>query len=234
MDDRTFDKETALEWISTIENDNSTIRDRDIYPRLNEWIGRTSPVEILEVGAGQGICSDNIDLAGRCYTGVDPSSFLIDRAKQLYSQKNRHFEMGNAYSLPFLDNVFDSAFSVMVWHFLSNLQKASDELSRVLKPNGNFLIITANPESYNLWIGLYTDIKIEGRRFEGKMQILGRPASHDILYLHTLTEITNSLYSAGLNVQSIETFRITESSKDQKFLISISGQRVKESGSKKE
>lgn len=234
MDDRTFDRETALEWISTIENSNSTIRDRDIYPRLNEWIDRTLPVKILEIGAGQGICSDNIDLAGRCYTGVDPSSFLIDRAKQLYSQKNRHFELGNAYSLPFLDKVFDAAFSVMVWHLLSDLQKAADELSRVLQPKGNFLIITANPESYNLWKSLYTEIKIEGRRFEGKMKIQEKSAAHDIWYLNTLHEITNSLHSAGLNVHSIETFRAIDISKDQKLLISICGQSGKESVSKKE
>jgi SAM-dependent methyltransferase len=234
MDDRTFDQKTALEWISTIESNKNSIRDKDIYPCLNEWLALTSPVEILEIGAGQGICSDKIDLRGRNYTGIDPSPFLIDRAQQLYPQKNRHFELGNAYGLPFLDSTFDSAFSVLVWHLLSDLQKAADELRRVLIPNGKFLIITANPDAYTLWQSLYTDIKIEGRRFAGKMQIQGKPESHDTLYLHSLVEITSSFKSAGLNVQSIETFRDAENARDQKFLISISGQRAEASQTKKD
>jgi hypothetical protein len=65
-------------------------------------------------------------------TGVEPSPYLVERAKQLYPQPNRNFILGNAYALPFSDGTFDAAFSVTVWHLLSDLQTAAN-------PNADFV-----------------------------------------------------------------------------------------------
>lgn len=164
MDDHTFDESSALDWMESVEKSN--LRDSDIYPKIRNWLDRSSSSEIVDIGCGQGICSANIELAGRHYTGVDPSAFLIDRARQLYGEKNRCFVLGNAYQLPLRYGTFDTAFSVSVWHLLSDLGKAAAELSRVLKANGHFLIITANPDAYSAWKALYADSKLDGRRFE--------------------------------------------------------------------
>jgi predicted TPR repeat methyltransferase len=45
---------------------------------------------MLDIGCGQGIYSDKIDLGLRHYPGIDLSPLLIDRAKQLYKSQNRH------------------------------------------------------------------------------------------------------------------------------------------------
>lgn len=227
MDDKTFDdQKTALEWISSVESEKGRIRDGDIYPRLKNWVNHASPKEILEIGAGQGICSDKIDLDGRNYTGLEPSPLLVDRANELYHHENRRFLLGNAYTLPFSDGVFDAAFSVAVWHLLSDIQKAAIELSRVLKTNGHFLIITANPNAYSLWTDLYTDSKFDGRRFDGKVRHDDNSVSHDVLYLHTFDEIVSSLQAASLKIQATETFRTSEKSKGQQYFISIRGQKL--------
>src|SRR4051812_22309703 len=99
MDDRTFDPQTALDWIAAVETSTQTARDIDIYPMLNEWIRCASPKTILDIGCGQGICSDKIDLEGRNYAGIEPSPFLLNRATELYSSENRTFLPGNAYDL---------------------------------------------------------------------------------------------------------------------------------------
>ncbi len=91
MDDRTFDQQTASEWINIIENRGNSIRENDIYPRLNSWIRKILPSTVLDIGGGQGICSDKIELHNGSYTGVEPSLFLLNRAKQLYSSKNSFF-----------------------------------------------------------------------------------------------------------------------------------------------
>jgi hypothetical protein len=92
----------------------------------------------------------------------------------------------------------------------------------VLKKNGSFLIITANPGAYSAWKGLYADLKLTGKRLEGTMQ-LGTAASHDVLFLHTFDEIRDSLQEAGLIVEGVETFRPSKQLKDQKMLIAIQG-----------
>ncbi len=53
MDDKTFDPKTALDWISNVEKGGK--RDSDINPRLKAWVDLVSPLEILDIGAGQGI-----------------------------------------------------------------------------------------------------------------------------------------------------------------------------------
>lgn len=217
MDDKNFtDPLDAKEWIDIVES--AGIRDLDIYPRLRAWIDEVSPAQILEIGSGQGICSDKIDLHDRVYTGVEPSPFLLERAKELYRSPSRRFVCGSAYALPFADKSFDACFSIAVWHLLSDPGKASAELSRVLKGDGKFLIVTANPGAYSAWTGRYTSAKWEGRRFEGTLCQPDKPHTLDVLYLHTLDEILHALTAANLDTATTETFR-------NDFYLAIQGQK---------
>ena len=223
MDDRTFDEQTARQWIRTIENRANLVREQDLYPRLTAWIEMASPGRILEIGCGQGDCSGKINLAGRSYVGIDPSPFLIERAKELYESENRRFQSGNAYALPVADRQFDAMFSVMVWHLLGDIQIAAREMGRVLKPGGHFLIVTANPDAYSEWAGLYLNARIEGRRFEGDMQLDGKTLDHDVLYFHSLNEIVDSLELAEFKVGLVEPFRKSKQGQGREYLISIQG-----------
>jgi ubiquinone/menaquinone biosynthesis C-methylase UbiE len=148
---------------------------------------------------------------------------LVDRAKQLYRQHNRQFVLGNAFELPFGDGAFDAAFSVAVLHLLENLPKATQELSRVLKLGGSFLMITANPDAYSAWKKRYTDTKLEGRRFEGTVQLQDQSESREVLYFHALEEIGEALESVGLHIQGIQTFRA--SPEGEKYFVAIEGRK---------
>jgi hypothetical protein len=66
MDDQTFDEKTARDWITSVES--SKVRSNDIFPKLSAWVDRTFPSEILEIGSGQGICSDHIGLPIRNFS----------------------------------------------------------------------------------------------------------------------------------------------------------------------
>ena len=81
MDDHTFDRRAATDWIEVVEGDNARVREGDIFPLLNAWINEIAPGDILDVGLGQGIRSIKIELNPCNYVGVEPSSFLVDRAK---------------------------------------------------------------------------------------------------------------------------------------------------------
>ena len=223
MNDRTFGEETARQWILAIENSAHSVREQDLYPLLRTWMESAAPGRVLEIGCGQGDCSARINLAGRSYLGVDPSPFLINRARELFEAEHRRFEPGNAYGLPFADGQFDGVFSVMVWHLLSDIQKAAGEMSRVLKPGGHFLIVTANPDACAEWAELYTDAKIEGRRFEGDMHVGGKTLDHDVLYFHTLDEIVDTLKQAKFRVGPVGRLRKSRQGQGREYLISIQG-----------
>jgi ubiquinone/menaquinone biosynthesis C-methylase UbiE len=226
MDDRRFDADTALDWIKRIESEGAKIREHDIYPRLKHWVKSTRPGQVLEIGCGQGICSTQIDLSQRTYTGVDASQVLIDRAVQKYPNLSASFLVGNAYELPFSDGTFDCAFSIAVWHLLHDTQRAACELSRVLSDQGRFLIITANPSTYDLWTGMYTNPVLDGIKLIGTYEgAEGTSLQTDTLYLHSLDQIKDALGGAGLVIEEIETFRPIAKSESRHQYISIKGYR---------
>jgi ubiquinone/menaquinone biosynthesis C-methylase UbiE len=228
MDDQKFDDlETALDWIRVIEKPGATPRDQDIYPAIAQWVERKAPEKILEIGCGQGVSSDKIPLSvgTRKYVGIEPSPVLLNRAKELYEDRNRSFIAGNAYALPFIDQSFDAVFSVLVWHLLGDLKQAAVELSRVLtsqgqsQVQGQFLTITANPAAYSVWTENYIEKKQEGRRFEGFSLSSSGAVLRDVLHLHTLDEILHSLAKAGLKVDHTETLRPSSASGLGTFLL---------------
>ncbi len=225
MDDRTFDDDTALQWIESVENSKASLSDIDIYPTIRSWLSQSDMVNVLEIGSGQGICSDKIDTIHCKYTGVEPSPLMTERARKLYAGKNRRFVLGNAYALPFSDGAFDGCFSILVWHLLADLRLANQELSRVLKPGGHFLIITANPASYSAWKGFYKHYELHGNRLEGTMQLTEKHESHDVLFLHKECELLDSLRVSGLSVESTQTFRPFSKEKTD-MLIAIAGRKL--------
>jgi SAM-dependent methyltransferase len=224
MDDRNFDQQTAQDWINAVEKPGKSWRDDHVYSELDRLIHDASPKTILDIGCGLGICSEKIDLTKCKYTGVEPSPYLLSRAKQLYSSGTKTFLSGNAYSLPLVNGSFDAAFSILVWHLLMDLEKAASELSRVLTDNGQFLIVTANPDAYLAWKSFYPDAKLTGKRLEGTMQ-LGEALSRDVLYLHTFNEIRNSIQNVGLSIETTETFLLSKDFPEMKLLISIQGRK---------
>ncbi len=144
MDDKYFDQKSADEWTALIEGESAGIRDQDIYPHLSKWIWDNDITNVLDIGCGQGVCSAKIPPT-TLYTGIEPSPYLLDRARNLYSAAT--FLEGSAYDIPFADSTFDGAFSIAVWHLLSDINKATAEMARVLRSGGYYLIITADPNA---------------------------------------------------------------------------------------
>lgn len=224
MDDHNFDEQTAIDWIDVVEKSGKSFREEFVFPKINKVIFENSPQTILEIGCGQGICSDGIEFNQRKYSGVEPSPYLLQRAKHIFPQPEKEFVLGNAYALPISDQTCDLVFSVMVWHLLSDLNQAVLELSRVLKKTAPFLIFTANPEASAAWIDLYPDAKIEGKRIEGTMS-LGNSFSRDVIYLHQLEEFKSSFEKHGLRIDQLDVFPKSESSRPS-FLLSIQGRKL--------
>lgn len=221
-----FEDDTgAAEWIRAVEEERGQIRDRETYPRLSKWIESVGDGSVVEVGSGQGICAERAVPDSVHYTGIEPSLPLVQRAQEIYAKENRQFIVGNAYDLPIADGSADAAFSVNVWFHLENLERASKELARILKPGGKFLISTPNPAEYKTWESFYRDVTKEGKKLTGAARVPGHTLSRNVFYQHSLGEIEDALKRAGLGVTGREIFGYMESDKDHPLFIDIFGTR---------
>lgn len=198
-------EDVAKEWIGSVEGEEGMFRDKIIYPLLRSWVKENNPETVLEIGSGQGVCSDKLGKNRGRYIGVEPSQHLTKRAKELYGDKDgREFVVGNAYDLPLANESVDAIFSVNVWFHLNNLDRGAEEVFRVLKKRGKFLIITANPDSYDTWQSFYDEPSVDEQAISGKVNTPVVPLSKNILYTHSLDKIKNSLQQADLKIKKIK------------------------------
>ena len=195
------------DWIDMIEGERGQIREQDLYPKLNRWASSRPFENILDIGCGQGICSQKLDLGANQYTGIDSSEFLIRRATELYGSTNTKFLVGDALDLPFEDESFDSVFSISLIHLIEDIDEVINELSRVLKSKGRFFIVTAAPSFYDAWEDSYKEKSLEGKRLIGKRLTSDGTVVEDTLYLHEGEDIHEAIEASGLDIEDIEPFR---------------------------
>ena len=199
-----YGSQLSEEWADWVEALNPTgTREAKIYPLISRWLKEIAPKSIVDIGCGQGICSslmpNNTD-----YIGIDNSRHLLGKARKLYGNGKRVFKIGDAYSLPLKDASVDTALSLWVWSHLENLPKAAQEMARVLKPGGHYLVINANPETYNIRKTFYKSYKEENNLLIGTFDLGGgKVLSDTTLYLHSIVDIENAIRNASLTIDKI-------------------------------
>jgi ubiquinone/menaquinone biosynthesis C-methylase UbiE len=102
---------------------------------------------VLDIGCGTGISTFEImkkaQGKGKFY-GIDVSQKMIDLARAKAAKLgygNVDFIKGDAERLEFPESSFDVVLSNQVFQFLTNKQKAIDEIFRVLKPMGQTALV---------------------------------------------------------------------------------------------
>jgi ubiquinone/menaquinone biosynthesis C-methylase UbiE len=112
--------------------------------------------EVLDVGTGTGLLA--IEFARRVpgveVTGLDLSDVVLELARD-HVQRSEvplrvSFEKGNAEDMPFEDDTFDLVISSNTLHLVENPTRMFDEIQRVLKPQGTFLI----SDLRRSWLGI--------------------------------------------------------------------------------
>ena len=96
---------------------------------VNNLIGTS----VLDLGSGTGAAFDQ--LLNFETTAVDPDKKMLE----LNTFENK--VLGSAENLPFEDNSFDNVFCSFVWRNVSDTNKALEEVHRVLKPGGKFILL---------------------------------------------------------------------------------------------
>ena len=129
--------------------------------------------KILDVGAGTGRISLPLALAGAQITALDISEKILEILKK--KNKKIHTVVGEAESLPFEDNSFDIVVSAFLIVHLKDPKIFFDEVYRVLKPGGLFLVSNINQKEPPVVKTKEGDIQIKSyyHRSEKIREILG-------------------------------------------------------------
>ncbi|GLX86441.1 biotin synthesis protein BioC [Thalassotalea loyana] len=108
---------------------------------LLPWLPNRHDLTVLDLGCGTGFFSDILATRFETVIGLDLSKDML-----AYTSENRnqdiHLVNANAMSLPFLDNSLDVVYSNLVIQWCNPLIDLLNEIKRVLKPGGLFIVST--------------------------------------------------------------------------------------------
>ena len=92
-----------------------------------------NPGSVLDLGSGTGASYE--DLNSFDVTALDPDEQMLSLNK--FDTKI----VGKGEDLPFNENSFDNVLCCFVWRNISETEKAMNEIYRVLKPGGKFILL---------------------------------------------------------------------------------------------
>ena len=105
---------------------------------------------LLEIGIGTGRIALPLLARGVNLTGVDISPRMVERLQEKYAALQAEHaeriwgdltvELADMTALPYADAAFDAAVGVHVLHLVPEWRSALDEVLRVVKPGGAFLL----------------------------------------------------------------------------------------------
>lgn len=112
--------------------------------------------EVLDVGCGCGYGTKYIaDSNAKKVTGLDIEKDAIDYAKIHYEKENLEYIVSDCNKVPFLNNNFDVIVAYELIEHLRAPEIFLDEMFRLLKDDGTFLVSTPNKATYSPNTGIY-------------------------------------------------------------------------------
>lgn len=117
---------------------------------------------VLDFGCGEGYATQRmLELGAAKVEAIDISEGMIEQARETNNNDERaNFQVMNAEELTFEDNQFDIVFGGAILHHL-DLDKAFNEIKRVLKPNGYAVFV--EPLGHNPIVNYYRSKTPEAR-----------------------------------------------------------------------
>lgn len=168
---------------------------RRLLPRV-----RVAPMPaILDVGCGTGV---NLLEAARwfapahmlCGIDISPGMVEVARSKAAALGVPAEIRVGDAERLPYPDCQFDLVLCNSVLHWFKDRPAAVREMSRVLRPGGQVLIICAAAAGFREWFAFTRALR----------QLAGLPDDPTLdPHLPTVGEVGGLMHEAGLAVEHL-------------------------------
>ncbi len=113
--------------------------------------------QVLEIGLGEGADAERLIRQGARWSGVDLTAESIERVRTRLTLRELPYEelrQGSVLDLPFADGAFDMVFSHGVLHHVPEIKQAQKEIHRVLRPNGELVIMVYARWSLNYLVSI--------------------------------------------------------------------------------
>lgn len=126
--------------------------------RVLNQVNFNSPV--LDIGCGDGLVAKVLlnNRGGKFDYGIDVSDREVNKAKKLHIY--RRVTVASVYNLPFKEGSFKTIFSNSVIEHIPDLNKALDEMNRVLEAKGRLVITVPSPYLTDYLMGVDLSNKI--------------------------------------------------------------------------
>lgn len=137
--------QSAAAWIDHLGEEGDFGRVHVLDQPMLALVRARHVVDAIDVGCGEGRFCRMLANEGIRSVGIDPTSALIDRARALHPAGD--YRLGAAEKLDFADHSFDLVCSYLSLIDITDIDLATAEMARVLRPGGSLLI--ANLTSFN-------------------------------------------------------------------------------------
>jgi ubiquinone/menaquinone biosynthesis C-methylase UbiE len=124
------------------------------WPWLEKWIKSLKPRSLLDLGCGNGYMAEALASLVAEIHAVEPSVPLFETARRHLGEK-AVLHNTSAENLPINSDFFDVVVSLLSFRYM-DWDRALEEIHRVLKPEGTFILIDLFAARFNLlYLGAY-------------------------------------------------------------------------------
>jgi ubiquinone/menaquinone biosynthesis C-methylase UbiE len=116
------------------------------WPWIKKQVARLRPRSLLDLGCGNGYLSKALIGTAPEICALEPSPVMCALAKKTLGD-DVDLRQGQAESMPFGDNSFDMVISLLSFRYMV-WDKALDEIYRVLKKDGFFILVDLFASSF--------------------------------------------------------------------------------------
>lgn len=176
-----------------------------LLSRMHFYLNIHPNAQILDIGCGTGNYTMKLAAAGGHFTGVEPSEKMLKVArtylpKGMERAPNIQWLQGKAEQLPIANQSIDAVIASLTLHHWTSLENGFQEIKRVLKIDGHFVVFTSTSEQMEAyWLKHY---------FPKMLQ-------DSIDQMPSKIEIENALQKAGLQIVIQEKYFIHDELEDQ-------------------
>ncbi|HMY72075.1 MAG TPA: methyltransferase domain-containing protein [Blastocatellia bacterium] len=121
-----------------------------IFKLMLEMCEVTSQDIVLDVACGPGLTACAVAATAAQVTGIDLTPAMLERAKARQAElglTNLDWQLGDVYSLPFVDKSFSLVLTRFSFHHFLNPAAVLAEMIRVCRPGGRVMVWDSVPDA---------------------------------------------------------------------------------------
>lgn len=132
------------------------------WEAIGHFLLRLTPhIDIVDLGAGEGMMAQLLAQRAKSVTCVDNSHSMVEVGTALALKNglaNLSYKLGDIEHTPLSDNRFELAFLSQALHHAQHPSRAVEEAFRILKPGGQLIVLDLKEHSFEKARELYADV----------------------------------------------------------------------------